>query len=265
MFSGGAASWATAKRVAQQYGTDELTLLFADTNTEDADLYRFLHQGALNVDGELVILENGGRTIWDVFRERRFLGNSRIDPCSEVLKRLPCDRWIAENCDPATTRVYVGIGWDERHRFDRLAPRKLPYIYEAPLCDPPYLTKSEILDWLRTEGIEPPRLYGLGFSHNNCGGGCVKAGHAHWEHLLRTLPDVFAEWEREEEAFREWIGRDDVTILTTSAGGAKTPLTLREFRERCESRTWDVLSLFDNEAEGCGGSCFFDPELEAAA
>ena len=43
MFSGGIASWATAKRVAERHGTDALTLLFADTRIEDDDLFLLLH------------------------------------------------------------------------------------------------------------------------------------------------------------------------------------------------------------------------------
>ena len=61
------------------YG-ERLTLLFADTKTEDEDLYRFLPEAAANVlDAELVITAEG-RDIWEVFFDRRFLGNSRVDP-----------------------------------------------------------------------------------------------------------------------------------------------------------------------------------------
>ncbi len=54
MFSGGIGSWMTAKRVADVHGTDDLTLLFADTKMEDEDLYRFLDESAANVGGTLV-------------------------------------------------------------------------------------------------------------------------------------------------------------------------------------------------------------------
>ncbi|KQM91845.1 MULTISPECIES: hypothetical protein [Sphingomonas] len=40
-----------------------------------------------------------GRDPWEVFRDRRYLGNSRIDPCSEMLKRKFFAQWRAENCD----------------------------------------------------------------------------------------------------------------------------------------------------------------------
>ncbi len=52
MFSGGLASWAAAKRVAAENGTDALVLLFSDTLMEDEDLYRFLDQAAADVGGE---------------------------------------------------------------------------------------------------------------------------------------------------------------------------------------------------------------------
>ena len=42
MFSGGAGSWAAAKRVAERHGTENLYLIFADTLIEDEDLYRFI-------------------------------------------------------------------------------------------------------------------------------------------------------------------------------------------------------------------------------
>lgn len=260
MFSGGAASYATAKRVVERHGAEDLTLLFSDTNTEDSDLYRFLGEAARDVGGELVVLDNGGRTIWDSFREARFLGNTRVDICSRKLKREPCDEWLEQNCDKAETVVYVGISWEERHRFDRLTAIRSGkgWHYEAPLCDAPFLRREEILEQLGEAGIRPPRLYGLGFKHNNCGGGCVKAGHSHWEHLLKTLPDVFAEWERQEDAFRKWIGRTDPTILRDRTGGHTRPLSLREFRERIQSGRLEELDLFANEAEGCGGNCFFD-------
>lgn len=35
MFSGGAGSWATAKRVAERHGTEGLVLLFADTTEQE--------------------------------------------------------------------------------------------------------------------------------------------------------------------------------------------------------------------------------------
>lgn len=252
MFSGGLGSWAAAKRVAERHGTDDLTLLFTDTMVENEDLYRFLIEGAANVGGALVRLAEG-RTIWQVFRDERFLGNHRIDPCSKILKRQIADRWLSEHCDPADTVVYVGIDWSEEHRLVRLAARRLPWVYEAPLCEAPYLTREDVVALLAREGIRQPRLYELGFAHNNCGGGCVKAGIGHFTHLYRTLPDVYAEWERNEEVLRDQLG--DVAILTDRAGGGRALLPLMELRRRLDAG--HQPDLFD--LGGCG--CFVDAEV----
>lgn len=253
MFSGGAGSWAAAKRVAERHGTENLTLLFCDTLVEDGDLYRFLHQAVQNVGGTFVYLCEG-RTPWQVFFDERFLGNSRVDPCSKILKREIADGWIEANCDPATTTLYVGIDWSEEHRFTRLRDRRAAdgWRYEAPLCEPPYLTKREVLAWLRREGIQPPRLYAMGFPHNNCGGFCIKAGIGHFAHLLRTFPERYAEHEAKEQEIRAYLGRDDIAILRDRTGGASRPMTLRELRERVQAG--GQLDLF--EWGGCG--CFID-------
>lgn len=246
MFSGGAGSWGAAKRVAEEHGTGDLTLLFADTLIEDGDLYRYLPEAAANVGGELVRIEEG-RDPWQVFFDRRFLGNTRVDPCSQVLKRDFMRRWLEQNCDPASTVVYLGFDWEEAHRAERAAPRWEPWKVEAPLLDPPLVSKRELMDRLREEGIEPPRLYGLGFEHNNCGGFCIKAGQAQFRHLLLTMPDRYRYHERREQELRDYLDAD-VAILRDRQGGDLRPLTLREFRERLETQP----SLFDSTD---GGAC----------
>jgi hypothetical protein len=251
MFSGGVGSWAAAVRVVERFGVNGVTLLFTDTLIEDEDLYRFLGEAADNVGAPLVVVADG-RTPWEVFRDRRFLGNTRVDLCSRILKRELADWWISKHFAPDDVIVYVGIDWSEAHRFERMMPRKLPYRYEAPLLEEPLLTKEDWLERLRTEGIEPPRLYSLGFPHNNCGGGCVKAGQGQFALLLRRLPDVYAEWERNEQALRDELG--DVAILRDRMGGTTKPLTLQELRLRITRN--EQVDLFD--MGGCG--CFIDQD-----
>lgn len=243
-FSGGLGSWAAAKRVATREGIDNLILLFTDTKTEDADLYRFLHEAAADVGGELVIIADG-RNVWEIFYYKRFLGNSRIDPCSRILKRELAQAWIEENFQPEEVMLYIGIDWTEIHRFERVKPRWKPYKVLAPMCEEPYLSLEEIREQLKQEGIELPRLYQLGFPHNNCGGFCVKAGHAHFRHLLKTLPDRYAYHEKMEQEFREFIGKD-VAIMRDRRGGETKPLTMKTFRERqCEgNEDWGGCGCF---------------------
>ena len=249
MFSGGVGSWAAAKRVAEQYGTDDLTLLFTDTLIEDADTYRFLHDAASNVGGVLQVIADG-RTPWEVFRDVRFLGNSRVDPCSLHLKRDLADRWLRATHDPSDTTVYIGIDWTEIHRFERLAPRKLPWTYKAPMCEPPYLTKDQMHEWAEREGLRKQRLYVLGMPHANCGGGCIKMGIGGFARLYYADPCQFAEWERNEEQLRAQLG--NVSILRDRTNGTSRPMTLKALRERLESGgTVDMFNI-----GGCG--CMVD-------
>ncbi len=106
LYSGGVGSWAAAKRLVDQ-GAD-LLLLFTDTMTEDADTYRFLRESAANIDAELVEIADG-RDIWEVFHDSRFLGNTRADPCSRILKRDLARKWIDKHHPQAT--VAIGIDW----------------------------------------------------------------------------------------------------------------------------------------------------------
>jgi 3'-phosphoadenosine 5'-phosphosulfate sulfotransferase (PAPS reductase)/FAD synthetase len=196
-FSSGIGSWACAKVVAQQHGTRDLILLFMDTNIEDEDNYRFLREAAANVGGQLIHLRNE-EDPFDVFKRKRFMGNSRVDPCSRILKRERADDWIASHFTPDECRCYVGIDWTEQHRFHRLAERKLPYVYEAPLIDTAW-TKPHMLKWAEREGLSPPRMYAMGFQHANCGGFCIKSGQAQFKKLWENFPERYLEMERKEQ------------------------------------------------------------------
>lgn len=261
MFSGGIGSWATAKIVAQRFGTQDLILLFSDVKGfsdsphigEDEDTYRFIDEAAKNVGGELVILRDG-RDIWQVFKDERFLGNSRLASCSKVLKQRPARKWLDENCSPENAVIYVGIDWSESHRLPKIVKNYLPYIAEAPLTEPPYYDKQELIDWARREGLKTPRLYDMGFAHNNCGGGCVRAGQGQFKKLLEVMPERFATWESKEQEIRDHLGKD-VTILTEVVNGVKKNLPLIELRKRAEANPTLIDSL---DLGGCG--CFFEDD-----
>ena len=248
-FSGGIGSWAAAKRVAAKHGTADLTLLFADVRMEDADLYRFIDEAAANVGGTLVRLTQG-RDPWQVFFDERFLGNSRVDPCSKILKRGMLDKWIRENMKPDDSVHYLGIDWSEIHRAERFSKRCAPWKFEAPMCEKPYLDKGQMLDLLKAEGIKPPRLYEMGFPHNNCGGFCIKAGQAHFRLLLEKMPERYAYHERREQEIRAYLGKN-VSILRDRRGGNPKgiPLTLKDFRERVQK---DRNECDEFEWGGCG-------------
>lgn len=245
MLSGGLASWAVASRVVAQHGTD-VTLLFADVLAEDEDLYRFNRDIERDLGVPITVVCDG-RTPQQVGIDRRHLGNTRIANCSHLLKQKPCRDWLEANTDPSDTAVYVGIGWHEQHRLPAIAKAWAPWTAIAPLTEPPYLDQHQLIEAVRKRGIEPPRLYGLGFVHNNCGGACVKAGQAQWAHLLRVFPERYASWEQHEERMREELG--DVAILRDRRDGTTKPLPLTVLRQRIVASEVDQLDW-----GGCG--CF---------
>lgn len=250
LFSGGVGSWAAAQRVsAAMDRSDSLTLLFTDTNTEDKDLYRFIAEAAASVPSAELITIADGRDVWEVFNDVGMIGNTRVDPCSRILKRDLARSWINENCDPNSDVVYLGIDWTEMHRYERAVPHWKPFTLKAPLTEPPLLSRLEMFHWLSEYGIQPPRLYALGFPHNNCGGFCVKAGHGQFANLLRTMPERFAYHEAKEQEFRDRTGKD-VAVLRDRSGGATSPLTMRAFRERIEAGG-EQLQLDDWGGCGC--------------
>jgi hypothetical protein len=261
MFSGGIGSWAAAKRVSNKFGTDNLYLVFSDVKGnnpsphigEDEDTYRFVEEAAKNVGGTYVYL-NEGKDIWEVFKEKKFLGNSRLAHCSHVLKQKPAREWLEKNCDPENTIVYVGIDWTETHRLPAIVKNYLPYKAEAPLTEPPYADKDMLIAAARAEGLVTPRLYDLGFSHNNCGGGCVRAGQGQFKKLLEIMPERFDVWEKKEQEIRDYLGKD-VSILSETKNGIKKPLPLIELRRRVEDQPQLVDEL---DIGGCG--CFFEED-----
>lgn len=269
-FSGGLMSWAAAKRAVARWGAENTTLLFTDTLIEDPDLYRFLEEAAANVGAPLVRIAEG-RTPWQVFRDEQIIGNQRIDPCSKILKRAVGEKWLRDNCDPADTILIFGIHWEEEHRLittDRATgkPRGIRNRYrelgwphvDATMCWGPWMTAQGVKDWARAEGLTPPRLYALGFAHNNCGGFCVKAGEGHFVNLLKRLPEVFAHHEAQEAAFN--AARPGKRPQTVMAPERKQPdgtrkrvqMTMREFREAANAG--EEFDLFGNT--GCG--CFLE-------
>jgi hypothetical protein len=258
MVSGGLSSWATARRVKARHGVTNLTLLFADVRDEDEDLYRFNDDVARDIGVPITVVSDG-RNPREVGKDRRHVGNTHVANCSHLLKQVPARKWLDENADVASTTLYVGIGWSEPHRIPGIVRHWAPWSVEMPMTESPYVDTRQLIEQARAAGFEPPRLYELGFAHNNCGGACVKAGQAQWAHLLTVFPDRYAAWEQHENEMRADLGKD-VSILRDRRGGVTKPLPLTVLRRRIEASTPEPFDLDD--WGGCG--CFVDSERAPA-
>lgn len=253
--SGGACSFWAAHRVIERHGAENTTLLFADVLIEDEDLYRFTKQSAefLGVGITRISRE---LTPWQLFAKEGIIGHSNAPICSIRLKREPLDEWHRQHCLEFTTTLHIGIDWTESHRLDRLRIEKPTWRIEAPMCEPPLWDKCKMLTELKRIGIEPPRLYGMGFPHNNCGGFCVKAGQAQFALLLRTMPERYAQHEAAEEKLREQVG--DFSVMKDRRGGKTRSLPMKAFRERVEAGE----SFDRHDWGGCGCALDSEPKTE---
>ena len=130
---------------------------------------------------------------------------------------------------PKPLTVHLGLDFTEMHRAERPKAEyekipgvtvDLPLLWE-PVAKPPH--RYTVEEW----GIETPRLYKLGFPHNNCGGRCVRQGIKEWLRLKHTFPDRFtevADWEQEQRA--KGGARADYAIARDQSRGRATALPL---------------------------------------
>lgn len=237
-YSGGVSSFVVADWLVKN-GIRPM-LLFADTLIEDEDLYRFNRdvEDRLGIPIKRIA---DGRTPWQVFEDERYIGNNRIDPCSRVLKRNLLKDYIASIFDHDAVVMYIGIDWTESHRLERVQKNN-PWTVKAPLCDEIKMTKLEQLEYCRSAGIRLPRLYDMGFPHNNCGGFCVKTGQAQFNLLLRKMPERYAWHEAQQKKAIKVIGKKYGFIRMQGEY-----LTMQEFRDVKESN----IDMFDFGGCGC--------------
>lgn len=262
--SGGIGSYETLKRVLEVNKKEDVVPVFMDTMAEDGDLYRFLDDIERKLDIEIIRI-CVGKTPIELAFEHKFLWNSRIARCSLELKSIPFRKWLKENYTSEQAILYLGIDWTETHRKDAIQRNYAPYEVRFPMCEKPLLDKPDMLENLKADGIEIPRLYKLGFAHNNCKGCCVKAGIGQYRNLLLKDRITYLEMENKEEMFRQKYGKD-VSILKRKG----KVFTLKQLRKIVEAEG-QQLSIFDvelepltkdecNEIGGC--SCFIGDDTD---
>lgn len=262
-FSGGDCSFWAGHRVIERYGRENTVLLFADTLIEDEDLYAF-NRKASEILGLPIIRVSYGLNPWELFLKERMIGNSRAPICSVRLKREPLNAWQESNFEMDSTQsnaffqpatMYVGFDWNEERRLNDLRHEHPTWLIEAPMQWEPIWDKCRMRREAEALGLPEQKLYKLGFPHNNCGGGCVRAGISHWVHLYRTLPDRFAWWERKERETSDSLtalGIEPLSMLTDRRGNKKVSLYLWQLRERIEKG--EEFSKYDWGGCGCGGA-----------
>lgn len=225
--SGGKASAWCATWALENYNPSDVILYFNDTKWEHPDLYRFMNELSKFL-GRPIIEDSDGRSPEQLFIEHHALANNRMPFCSMILKAERLQRFYKDG-----DILVFGIGSEEMGRasriiavYQRIAVKTNRYArIELPLITE-QISSRDIDSKITQMGIEPPALYGIGFIHNNCSGGCVRAGKKQWKLLYEKLPSVYAERERVENYMRG-ITQKDIHFFKDE--------TLKHFRWRIET------------------------------
>lgn len=129
-YSGGLMSWGAAKLAVDQYGPDEVDLVFADTGIEDEDNYRFIVQGAGALGCQLHIVRmRGSRMFWF----------DRRHPDVVFMDRREETHML---CDGRTLEIKPDVVGDFR---------KMPFndgAFRLVVFDPPHLIHAGESSWL---------------------------------------------------------------------------------------------------------------------
>lgn len=238
--SGGIASAYVAWWVNKNLG-GETIYYFNDTKWEHPDLYRFLDDLS-NALGITITYDSDGRTPEEVFYDQHMLGSNRAPICSRILKAERLQKFVQKG-----DTLYFGIDCTELKRAARITP-----IYARHECQTRFpiienrIGRDGMYDIISSLGVKIPEMYAHGFSHNNCHGGCVRAGKRQWVHLLETYPKVYRDRERVEKKFSLRFGGDYHFMKDMS---------LRELRKLVEAQ--GVLDFGDEEESSgeCVGIC----------
>lgn len=200
-------------------------------------------------------------TPWYLFEAQDFIGNSRVAPCSAIIKQRLAKEYIKHTFPDKDIEVIFGIDWSESHRMKAPIKHWSPFVsnVDFPLNREPWSTSDKRQERLINDGVGLPEMYALGFPHHNCGGFCCKAGQGHFKLLMEKLPKVF-EYHADKEAklasrLKAATGKE-YSLMTKHINGIKSSYTLRQL----EADVKGLEPVDEYDLSGCG--CFVTEDME---
>lgn len=192
-FSCGAASAYATYIASKEY--PELKAVYCRVAEESEDNLRFLkdYEKATGIKVEIIGSEKHNYSIYEVFKERKFIKGQMGAPCTMILKKN-----VRKSYQQPNDLQVFGYTAEEQDRADRFIDSNNDVDAWFPLLDK-NIGKSECKQFILDIGIELPQMYKLGYNNNNCIG-CVKGGMGYWNAIRKDFPDHFdrmAKMERE--------------------------------------------------------------------
>lgn len=185
-FSCGAASAVATKLALTQFAGQEVVVARCIVREEHPDNDRFAAdcEKWFGVPILNLIRERFDGSIYEVFRQRKYISGVSGAPCTMELKKR-----VREEFQLPTDRHVFGYCAEEQERWDRfIDANNIDAV--SPLIERG-LTHADCLAMVQNAGIELPVMYRLGYHHNNCRG-CVKAGgQGYWNKIRDDFPEEF--------------------------------------------------------------------------
>jgi hypothetical protein len=189
-FSCGAASAVAAKLAYDWWSGDyDVRILNNPVLEEPEDNLRFLVDCEKWIGTKIERITNpkyDPPSCEKVWNDRKFMSGTKGAPCTIELKKHARQIW--ENEVNPDWHV-LGFTSDEKKRFDNFVLTERDNVLNV-LGDAA-MTKQDCMDFIISEGLEPPVSYKWGLPNANCLG-CVKASSpTYWNKIREIAPEVF--------------------------------------------------------------------------
>lgn len=188
-FSCGVASACAAKITILKYGRKNVRVVYNPVIEEDSDNLRFLNDVETWIKHRIEIVKSKAypsASARDVWADKKYMSGVSGAPYTTELKKKARQEWELEH----NPKWHVlGFTYDELARHRKFVTRERSNV--IPILIDRKLTKQDCFDMVVNAGIEPPRIYALGYPNANCIG-CVKASSpTYWNLVREQHPEVF--------------------------------------------------------------------------
>tara|TARA_R100001443_G_scaffold69311_1_gene77874 strand:+ start:2432 stop:3226 length:795 start_codon:yes stop_codon:yes gene_type:complete len=238
-WSAGVTSAVATKLAIDEFGKDNIRIMYFYINTAHKDNDRFKEECEKWYDKEIEIWgsEKYGNQ-FDVIKKARYVNGPAGAKCSFVLKKQVRQK-IEKKID--FKHQVFGFEYNKKEinraiRFQEQNPHTKPLF---PLIENK-MTKEESLYFLEKQNIKRPFMYNLSYHNNNCIG-CVKGGKGYWNKIRIDFPDTFNKMALlEREIGRSCINGTFLDELDSNAG-RKQKIILPDCGNFCDLEFTDIV------------------------
>lgn len=204
-FSCGAASAIATVLAAIKY-QGRIEAVYCRVAEEHPDNLKFIEDftRVTNIPVKILVNEQYDGSIYNVFRDRKFIKGPHGAPCTGMLKKA-----VRKAYKPTEQYDYFhvfGYTIDEKHRAERFIAGN-PEVKEDFILISNKIDKQQCFQMLQSLGLDLPLMYKLGYPNNNCIG-CVKGGMGYWNKIRKDFPEHFARMANLEREIGHAINKD---------------------------------------------------------